>query len=172
MGHRLLYKWTEHVKSPSITTDPQHRIQNQSKLFDFVIIIKLTSNVMPRFSNFLRNSIIHFQMFSYLVTCFLSHGFVAIRLQAVSKIHVPIYPYLISEGDEIIRPCYRHRNETAILRKHVTKFKYIRKWMVEFLSKFENRGNKIARVNSILITISICAAATLFRSYVFFFYKK
>ena len=28
----------------------------------------------------------------------------------------------------------------------------MRKWMVEFLRKFENRGIKIARVNSILIT--------------------
>ena len=31
----------------------------------------------------------------------------------------------------------------------------MRKWMVQFLRKFENRGTKIARVNSILITKSI-----------------
>ena len=30
--------------------------------------------------------------------------------------------------------------------------KKMRKWMIEFLRKFENRGTKIARVKSILIT--------------------
>ena len=36
--------------------------------------------------------------------------------------------------------------------KHVTKYKTMRKRMIEFLRKFENRGIKIARVNSIPIT--------------------
>ena len=36
-----------------------------------------------------------------------------------------------------------------------TKYKNMRKWMVEFLRKFENRSIKIARVNSILITKSM-----------------
>ena len=27
-----------------------------------------------------------------------SHGFITMQLQAVTKIHIPIYPYLISEG--------------------------------------------------------------------------
>ena len=31
----------------------------------------------------------------------------------------------------------------------------MRRWMVEFLRKFKNRGIKISRVNSILITKSI-----------------
>ena len=104
-------------------------------------------------SNFLRNSTIHYRMFLNLVTCFLR---VAISLlwwlQAVSMVHVPIYPYIISE---IVRPCDRHSNVTVTLRKHVTKYKHIRKWMVEFLRKFENRGIKIARVNSMRITKSI-----------------
>ena len=77
------------------------------------------------------------------------------RLQAVSMIHVPIYPYLISEKRRKVRPCDWHSNETATLRKHVTKYKHIRKWMVEFLKKFENRGIKIARANSIPIKKSI-----------------
>ena len=38
---------------------------------------------------------------------------------------VPIYRYLISEGDEIVRACDRHRNETVTLTKHVTKYKYM-----------------------------------------------
>ena len=77
------------------------------------------------------------------------------RLQAVSKIRVPIYPYLLVKGDEIVRPCDRHSNETVTLRKHATKYKNIRKWTIKFFRKFENRGIKIARVNSILITKSI-----------------
>ena len=56
------------------------------------------------------------------------------------------------KGDEIVRLCDRHSNETVTTRKHVTKYKNLRKWTVEFLRKFENRGIKIARVNSILIT--------------------
>ena len=55
-------------------------------------------------------------------------------------------------GDEIVRPCDRHGNETVTLRTHVTKYKNMRKWMVELLRKSENRGIKIAQVNSILIT--------------------
>ena len=38
------------------------------------------------------------------------------------------------------------------LRKHVTKYKSIRKWMVELRRKSESRGDKIARVNTICIT--------------------
>ena len=67
----------------------------------------------------------------------------------------PIYPYLISEGDEIVRACERHWDETVTLTKHVTKYKYMRKWMVEFLSKSRSCVIKIARVNSIRMTKSI-----------------
>ena len=79
------------------------------------------------------------------------------RLQAISEIHVPIYPCLIIivKGDEIVRHFDRHSNETATVRIHVTKYKHMRKLMLVFLGKFENRGIKIARVNSILITKSI-----------------
>ena len=56
--------------------------------------------------------------------------------------------------DEIVRPFDRHCNETVTLNKHITKYKFMRKWLIEFLRKFENRG-KIARVNSIPITKSI-----------------
>ena len=71
------------------------------------------------------------------------------------KDFVPIYPYLISEGDEIVRACDRHRDETVTLTKHVTKHKHMRKWMVEFLSKSQSRVIKIAGVNSIRMTKSI-----------------
>ena len=37
----------------------------------------------------------------------------------------------------------------------VTKYKNMPKYIVEFLRKFENRGIKIARINSILNTKSI-----------------
>ena len=56
------------------------------------------------------------------------------------------------KGDEIVRPFHRHSNETATVKIHVNKDKLIRKWMSVFLVKFENRGIKIARVNSSLIT--------------------
>ena len=39
--------------------------------------------------------------------------------------------YLL-KGDEIVRACDRHSNETVTLRKHVTKYKKMRKLMVEF----------------------------------------
>ena len=68
---------------------------------------------------------------------------------------VPIYPYVISEGDEIDRPCDRHKNETVTLGKHAIKYKYMRKWMVEFLSKSPSFGIKFARDNSIRMTKSI-----------------
>ena len=42
--------------------------------------------------------------------------------------------------------------ETVILIKHVTIYKNMRKWMVEFPRKFEIHDIKIAQVNSILIT--------------------
>ena len=56
------------------------------------------------------------------------------------------------KGDEIVLPCDRHSNETVTIRKHVTKYKNMRKWMVKCRSQFENRGIKIDLVNSILIT--------------------
>ena len=56
------------------------------------------------------------------------------------------------KGDEIVRPFDRNSNETATVRKHVTKYKRMRKLMLVFLEKIENRGIKIDRVNSILIT--------------------
>ena len=59
------------------------------------------------------------------------------------------------QGDEIVRPFDRHSNEPATVRIHVTKYKYIRKWMLVFLGKFENRGIKIARVNSTHIAKNI-----------------
>ena len=85
VSHRLLYKWTEHGNSSSITTDP--------------IPDETPTITKPRFSNFLRHSIIHFYMFLYVVTCFLRVTVSLLcRLQAVSMIVVQIYPYLISEG--------------------------------------------------------------------------
>ena len=71
------------------------------------------------------------------------------------KDFVPLYPYLISEGDEIVRAYDRHWDETVTFTKHVTKCKYMRKWMVEFLSKSQSRDIKIAWVNSIRKTQSI-----------------
>ena len=57
--------------------------------------------------------------------------------------------------DEYVRACDRHRDDTVTHTKHVTKYKYMRKWMVEFLSKSQSRVIKIAGVNSIRMTKSI-----------------
>ena len=56
------------------------------------------------------------------------------------------------KGDEIVRVCDRHCNETATLENNVTKYKHVRKWRVEFLSESKSRGIKIVPVNSIRIT--------------------
>ena len=50
---------------------------------------------------------------------------------------------------EFVRACDRDNNETVTLIKHVNKYKYMRKWMIELLSKYESRDINIARVNSI-----------------------
>ena len=90
-----------------------------------------------------------------MVTCFLRVAVSLLcRLQAVSKIHVPIiYPCLIiiAKGDEIVRPFDCHNNKTAAVRKHDINYKHMCKLMLVFLEKFDNRGIKIARVNSIRI---------------------
>ena len=56
------------------------------------------------------------------------------------------------KGDKIVRLCDRHSIETVTLRKHVTKYKNMRNWMVDFLRKFENCTIKSGRDNWILIT--------------------
>ena len=66
-----------HEKSPSITTDPS---TEQKKMIDLVIRM-------------------HFRMFLYFVTCFLRVTVSLLyRLQAVSNLLLPIYPYQISEA--------------------------------------------------------------------------
>ena len=68
--------------------------------------------------------------------------------------YLPIYSYRINEVDHIVRACDRHRNETVTLREHVTTYKYMGKWMVEYRSKPQSSGIKFARVNSIRMTKS------------------
>ena len=72
---------------------------NNSKLVELVMRIELTLAIlMPRFSNFLKKFDHPFPHVFTFGNIFLeSDGFVTMP-QAVSKIHVPIYPYLISEG--------------------------------------------------------------------------
>ena len=57
------------------------------------------------------------------------------------------------KGKEIVRACDRHSNETVTLRKHVTKYKNMRKYIPEFLIKSESRGGEIAGVDSIFSLI-------------------
>ena len=65
-------------------------------------------------------------IYIWLVTCFPRVTVSLLcRSQVVSKIHGPIYPYLIS-GDVIFGAGDRHSNETKTLRKHATKSKNMR----------------------------------------------
>ena len=67
----LMYSQAVSLKM-SKSQRPPKTVQNESKLIDLVTRIVLTrAMLMPRFSNFLRNSIIHFRTCLYLVTCFL-----------------------------------------------------------------------------------------------------
>ena len=139
----------------SNTTDP-NTIQNYRELRDLVIRIELTrAFLIPQFTTFLRNSLTYFLMFLYLVTCFLRVTVSLLcRLQAVSTKHVPIYPDLIGAGRRNCSTLWPAQNETVTVRKHVTKYKHMRTWIIEFLIKLENRCIKITRVNSILVTKS------------------
>ena len=51
------------------------------------------------------------------------------------------------KGDEIVRAGDRYSSETVTPEKNITKYKHVRKWMVEFLSEPKIRGIKITRVN-------------------------
>ena len=61
------------------------------------------------------------------------------------------FPVLNSEGDEIFWAYNRHSVETVTLRKYLAVYEHMRKWIFEFLSKFQVGGIWIARVNSIRV---------------------
>ena len=75
------------------------------------------------------------------LTCFMR-----VAMPVTSCIKATCYNYLslLVKGDKIVRPCDRHSNETATVRKYATKYKHMQKWMIEFLRKIENRVIKIA----------------------------
>ena len=54
------------------------------------------------------------------------------------KTYFQFIPTQLVKGDEIVRACDRHSNETVTHRKHVNKYIHMRKSMVEFLSKSES----------------------------------
>ena len=68
---------------------------------------------------------------------------------------MPVYPYLTSEGRLNCSTLWPAQQRNRESQEHITKYKHIRKWMVEILRKLENRGIKIAQVNWIRITKSI-----------------
>ena len=97
---------TENRLRSQRTPTPYKIKANNCKLTDLVIKIELTGAIsMPYFSNFLRNSIIHFPMLLYLV----SH--VAHRLYKRF-----VFQFQLVTRDEIVRPCDQHINETGTLR--------------------------------------------------------
>ena len=96
------YAWKINRLRQQRTQTPYKIIVKHCKLIDLVIRIELTRAIlMTWFSNFLRNSTIHFRMSLYLVSCFLaeSHGFVAVPVTSCIKDACPnLYLYLVSEG--------------------------------------------------------------------------
>ena len=107
-------------------------------------IHKFSENFDHPFSHFL-----YLETFSLRVTVSL-----ICRLQAVSEIHFSICPHLIREEGRNCSTLWPAQQRKSDSQEHVTKYKNMRKWMVRFLIKFDNRGIEISRVNSILITKS------------------
>ena len=109
--HRVLYKWRMHWKSSSITTDP-NTAQNKNKSIDLVIRIELTRSILSsQLSDFLRNSTIYFLCVYISIACFLRVTVSLLCLsKAVSRILVPIYNYIISEGS---KNCFSLETDTA-----------------------------------------------------------
>ena len=71
-------------------------MQNESKLIDLVTLTELTREILSsRLSDFMRNSTIHFRMFLYLVTCFVSHKLEQFRLNATFQLTVTLIFYFI-----------------------------------------------------------------------------
>ena len=103
--------------------------------------IELTRAIlMPWYSNFLRNSTMHFHMFLYLETHFLRVTVLLLCwLQAVVKIHVPIYPYLISQEmklfDLVTATATKpgNCNSQEICYQFYTKYKHMQKRIVKSL---------------------------------------
>ena len=79
-----------------------------------------------------------------------SRGFVATPgiCRSWSHVPMPVVAYMPVKGDEIVGACDRNSNETVTLRKHFTKYKNMRKWMDEFLTKSEGRGEYLFQFNS------------------------
>ena len=74
-----------------------------------------------------------------------SHRFIDMLVTSCIKLHVAIYPYKLVKVTKLF----------DLVVTKCTKYKNMQKFMVQFISKFENRGIKIAQVNSIRITKSI-----------------
>ena len=59
------------------------------------------------------------------------------------KYFVQFLPILLVKRDEIFQIIGRHSGETVTLRKYVVDYEQMRKWIFEFLSKFQGRDIKI-----------------------------
>ena len=112
-----------------------------------MIRIELTPAIlMPRLPDFGKN---RQSIFSHIFIVIEEHpvcrGFDAmpITIKQYQIYMSQFIPILFVNGDSIVRACDCHSNETVNIRKHVTKHKNTRKWMVEFRRKSECRGIKI-----------------------------
>ena len=56
------------------------------------------------------------------------------------KVFTAISQIKLLKTDEILCNCHRHSVEPVTLSKYVVEYEQMRKWTVEFLSKFQGRG--------------------------------
>ena len=84
-----------------------------------------------------------------------SHGFVAMPVTICIEKTCSNYPYLISEWRRNYSTLCAAQQQNRDSQEHVTKYKHMRKYTVEFLRKLENRGIKIVQDNLIRNTKSI-----------------
>ena len=114
-----------HWKSSSVTTDP-NTTPNSSKLIDLVIIIELTrANFMPRLSNFLRNSTIHFRMFLDLKHVSWESRF---RWYACNKLY-RIYMLQLQRNWSTLWPAQQRKHDS---QKHVININTCENWWSNF----------------------------------------
>ena len=73
------------------------------------------------------------------------------RIYATMQRFTSIFPYLISEGKRNIQRFWPSQRRNRYPEQYVAEYKEMWKWKIKFFTKFQGRGIKIARVNSILL---------------------
>ena len=139
--------------STSQRTRAMYKIKvNNCKFLDLVIrILLIWAILMPKFSNLLRNSTIHFRVSIFGSIFPERHGFVAVpvtRSNNLISLHQLDRDKL--EHVSLIQLVNGNYNETVTLRKHASKYKNMRKWMIEFLENLRIVALKLLELTRFL----------------------